>query len=131
MGKYTAAATKIGFTIPGPGTCPTRAQVDELIVHTYDADAKVRRLALKHLCPCRVRRQRQDVWDRVFEMAADPDAGVRMDVVHALTDGSPREMADRVRRQLQDMRLDRDPLVRRYVNRTLATQRRTGRINVN
>ena len=131
MGKYSAAAAKIGFGIPGPGSCPTGGHVDELISHTFDDDPKVRRLALKHLCPCRVQRERGDVWDRIFEMAEDSDRGVRMDVVHAMTDGSPRDMADRVRRRLEEMRRDDDRAVRRYVARTLATQRRTGRINVN
>lgn len=131
MGRYSGAVTKIGFGIPGPGTCPTQSQIDELLDHTRDEDPKVRRLALKHLCPCRVRRDRPDVWDRVFEMADDSDAGVRMDVVHAMTDGSPRDLADRVRHQLEGMRRDPDRLVRRYVSRTLAAQRRTGRINVN
>ena len=131
MGKYAGAVAKIGLGIPGPGACPTPAQVDALLAYSHDTDPKVRRLVLKYLCPCRVQRDRQDVWQRILEMADDTDPGVRRDVVHALTDGSPRGMAARVQQVLDGMRNDGDRLVRRYVNRTLAAQRRTGRTNVN
>ena len=131
MGRYTAAIAKTGLSIPGAGTCPAEKQIPQLLEFTRDDDPKVRRLALKHLCPCRLQRQREAVWARVFELTSDPDPGVRRDVVHAMTDGSPREYADRVRSHLESMRHDPDPQVRRYVTRTLSAIRRTGRVNVN
>ena len=131
MGRYNAARAKTGLDVAGPGTCPTEDQIPRLLAFTRDEDPKVRRLALKHLCPCRLQRQRDAVWARVFELTNDPDPGVRRDVVHAMTDGSPREYAEVVRSHLESMRCDPDPHVRKYVSRTLATIRRTGRVNVN
>ena len=131
MGKYAAALAKTGLTIPGPGACPSDVELPQLLAHTRDEDPKVRRLALKHLCPCRLQRQRDVVWERVFEMTADPDPGVRRDAVHAMTDGSPREFADEVLAHLELMLRDPDPTVRKYVRRTLGAIRRSGRINVN
>lgn len=131
MGRYGAAIAKTGLGIPGPGTCPTESQIPELLAFTYDEDPKVRRLALKHLCPCRLQRQRDAVWSRVFELTADPDPGVRRDAVHAMTDGSPRDYAGLVQSHLESMRHDPDPQVRKYVSRTLSMIRRTGRVNVN
>lgn len=131
MGKYAAATAKTGLTIPGPGACPAEELIPVLLAHTRDDDPKVRRLALKHLCPCRLQRQRDPVWERVFEMTRDPDPGVRRDAVHAMTDGSPREFAPLVLTHLEPMVRDPDPQVRKYVRRTLDLIRRSGRINVN
>lgn len=131
MGRYGAAIAKTALDIPGPGSCPTEAQIPRLLAFTGDEDPKVRRLALKHLCPCRLQRRRDAVWTRVFELTNDPDPGVRRDAVHAMTDGSPREYAELVRSYLEAMRRDPDPHVRKYVNRTLSAMRRTGRVNVN
>jgi len=122
---------KTGLGIPGPGTCPTEEMIPRLLELTADDDPKVRRLALKHLCPCRLQRQRDAVWERIFEMTADADAGVRRDVIHAMTDGSPRELGPVILTHLEPMLRDPDPTVRKYVRRTLAAIRRTGRINVN
>ena len=131
MGKYSAAMAKTGLAIPGPGACPSETLLPQLLALTHDDDPKVRRLALKHLCPCRLQRQRDVVWDRIFEMTTDEDPGVRRDVVHAMTDGSPREFAPQVLAHLQPMIRDADPKVRKYVRRTLDAIRRSGRINVN
>ena len=131
MGRYEAAIAKTGLGVPGPGTCPTEQQIPQLLEYTRDEDPKVRRLAVKHLCPCRLQRHCGLVWERVFELIQDPDPGVRRDAVHAMTDGSPREYAETVQLHLESMRRDPDPRVRKYVNRTLDAIRRTGRVNVN
>jgi hypothetical protein len=131
MGRYSAAMAKTGLDIPGPGTCPAEDLIPRLLELTDDDDPLVRRLALKHLCPCRLQRQRDAVWTRVLELAGDHDPGVRRDAVHAMTDGSPREHAAVVRSRLEEMRNDPDPKVRKYVRKTLDTMRRTGRVNVN
>ena len=131
MGKYAGAMAKTGLSMPGPGMCPAESQIPELLRLTHDPDPRVRRLALKHLCPCRLQRERQPVWNRVFEMADDPDPGVRMDAVHAMTDGSPREYFNEVLAVIERMQNDPDAKVRRYIRRTLSAVRRTGRVNVN
>lgn len=131
MGRYAAAMAKTGLGIPGPGSCPGEELIPQLLALTLDEDPRVRRLALKHLCPCLLQRQRDPVWARVFELTDDPNPGVRRDAVHAMTDGSPREYAARVQSQPEAMRRDPDRQVRKYVARTLDAIHRTGRINVN
>src|SRR6266542_3269998 len=115
VGKYTKVGERVGVGLPHHGSCPTDAELDALLEISHDDDALVRRLALKNMCPCHVRRKRMDVWDRVFELAVDPDPGVRRDAIHALTDGSPRELAPRVYAVLDRSRTDPDRTTRRYV----------------
>ena len=122
---------KTGLSAPWSGSCPPEAQIPTLLDLTYDDDPLVRRLALKHLCPCRLQRKRDVVWARVFELASDPDTGVRMDAIHAMTDGSPREFAAKVYAAVERMQNDPDVKVRRYIRRTLSKMRQTGRVNVN
>jgi hypothetical protein len=71
-----------------------------------------------------------DVWDRAFALADDPDPGVRHDALHALTDGSPRELGPRVYAVLERSRHDPDRRVRRYVRGLWNKQKQTGRVNV-
>jgi HEAT repeat protein len=130
MGKYTKVSARVGVELPQPGARPTDDQLDQLLALSLDEDPLVRRLALKCLCPCHVRRERTDVWERVFELAEDPDPGVRHDAIHSLTDGSPRDLAPRVHAALDRASTDPDRKVRRYVRDLRARQRRTGRVNV-
>jgi HEAT repeats len=130
VGKYEKVSQRVGVELPHPGTCPSDEQLDYLLTLSFDADPKVRRRALKNMCPCHVRRKRVEVWERVFALADDADPGVRHDAIHALTDGSPRELAPRVYAVLERARSDPDRRTRRYVRGLWDKQRRTGRVNV-
>ena len=48
------------------------------------------------MCPCRVKGDIEDFWERVFDMTDDIDADVRFQVLHTLCDGSPVHLEDRV-----------------------------------
>lgn len=101
------------------GRCgPGKERAIEVLEFTHDPDPLVRRLAAKALCPCHVKADLPEVWDRLVEMTDDPDAGVRLDVVHALGDGSPRERGPEIALAPP---LDREGL---------SAYRRTGRVNV-
>jgi len=50
-------------------------------------DAADRLDAAEHLCPCHVRRRIDEVWEALFRMMEDPDAGVRRAAYHTLEDG--------------------------------------------
>src|SRR5687768_5910565 len=123
MGRYANARAKTGLEIPGAGSCRTADDVAAALGFTEDEDPLVRRLALKHLCPCRVKRRDPRVWERILEMAHDPDPGVRMDVIHAMTDGSPRELWPQISGILESLRNDPDQKIRRHVRRTQIAQR--------
>ena len=124
MGKYEEATAKTGLVIEG------NAAVGDALSCSYDPDPKVRRLAAKAMCPCHVKANVPEVWDRLIEMTSDGDVGVRLDVVHALADGSPRERSEQIAGVLERMYNDQDPKVRKRVRRVVTSYRRTGNLNV-
>ncbi|HXW80973.1 MAG TPA: HEAT repeat domain-containing protein [Acidimicrobiales bacterium] len=131
MGTYDRVQERTGWGLPRPSDARRTAdEVADLIELSRDPDPKARKVALANLCPCHVRADHPEVWDRVFEMVDDPDPVVRRAVVHMLGDGSPRYRAPEVAEVLERLRNDRDRVVRRQVRRVLQAYNRTGRINV-
>jgi hypothetical protein len=109
----------------------TRAsEIPVLLEGTYDDDPRVRWQALRHLCPCHVKRNDEQVWNRAVTMATDPDPKVRDVVLHLLTDGSPRSREAEVVRVLEQMHHDPFPKLRRKARKILAHYRRTGEWNI-
>ena len=106
-----------------------RAELRELIDRTYDPRPRERRTALLGLCPCHVRADVPALWDRIFEMRDDPDAGVRSLILHALCDGSPAAREGEVVAAVEAMQRDPDRRLRRRARGVLAAYRRTGKIN--
>ena len=102
----------------------------DLLDLTRNRSSRVRRVAVKNLCICHVRQHIDSVWARLLELADDPEPGVRIDVLHALTDGSPDELADRVVRIVEQRQRDQHPKVRRYANYLRDRQIRLGLVNV-
>ena len=106
-----------------------RDDLDTLLELTRDADPKIRRRALRELCPCAVRADVPEVWDRVIEMRTDPDTTVRSHVLHSLCDGSPRSRLTEVLAAVGSLQGDPDIRLRRRARGILAAFRRTGKIN--
>jgi hypothetical protein len=125
-----AAARRAGLPVPGAGGRMTAEEVRRTLALTRDAEPRVRQAAVMNLCPCHLRRDLPAVWDRVLQMAADPDVGVRKQVFHTLGDGSPGRLEGRVLETLEAMRNDPDRTLRRGARSLLARHRRTGRVNV-
>jgi vesicle coat complex subunit len=130
MGRYASVTRRTGFGVPRAGFCPSDQQVDELLALTRDRDPDVRRVAVKNLCPCHVQRSVDAAWQRLLELAADPNPGVRMDVLHNLTDGSPPEIAETVVAIVEALTNDPNDTVRGYARAVRARQLRRGQVNV-
>ena len=94
-----------------------------------DPDPKTRVQALERLCPCKLKADRREAWERIIEMTQDENRKVRSHAFHALGDGSPRAREREVVQAIQNMRGDPDPKLRRRVRKLLAHYRRTGNIN--
>ena len=102
-----------------------------MLRETYDADPALRKRAVRELCPCELKVNHSETWDRILELTCDRDVGVRRNALHTLIDGSPREREPEVVGALEGMRDDPDAKLRRHARKLLARYRRTGRINFN
>jgi len=104
--------------------------VEEFIEATKNDDPKERQKALRELCPCHVKKNIPEFWDRIIEMTHDPDPEVRYQVLHNLCDGSPNEREYDVVNAIKELEHDDSKLVKRYVNHVLSSYNRTGKWNV-
>lgn len=102
--------------------------VREILTRSYDPDPRVRRQAVRDLCPCQVKRKDLEAWTRVFELTRDPEIVVRKNAFHGIIDGLPAELTDEAAAVLEAMRDDPEPKLRRQVRNVLSRYRRTGRI---
>jgi hypothetical protein len=104
-------------------------EITTLLERTQLPDPKERARAIHDLCPCEIRVNVQEVWDRVVEMSVDPDLRVRSAVLHTLCDGSPSAREADVVRAVEAMQQDLDVRLRRRARGVMAAYRRTGKIN--
>jgi HEAT repeats len=130
MRQYEHVIAATGWGVPSPGTRTWVERVPELLELTSSPSPGVRRVAVKNLCICHVRQHVDAVWERMLELVDDRDAGVRIDVLHALTDGSPEKYADQVVGAVERMKDDPSPKVRRYARYLRDRQNRLERVNV-
>ncbi|XP_060574177.1 uncharacterized protein LOC132731896 [Ruditapes philippinarum] len=110
--------------------CEKTTIIETIISLTKHNSARVRQRALKEMCPCRVKEDLSDFWNRVMEMIDDESATVRYQVMHTLCDGSPSHMEDNVADALDIFNNDADKKIRRKAHQVLTTYRRTGKWNV-
>ena len=104
-------------------------EISTLLEATQDTNPKKRKDAILQLCPCHVRANHKEIWDRLIEMHTDSDSGVRSVVLHNLCDGSPHEREDEVVAAIERLANDQDRKLRRRARNALAIYRRTGIIN--
>ena len=105
-------------------------EIEEWLDHTHDADPKVRSNAVHTLCPCNVKANDDRIWERFFEMVGDDHVKVRGAILHALGDGSPRALEQRVVDAVARLAADPDPKLSKIARRVLDHYRRTGVINI-
>ena len=104
--------------------------IDDALRESYAPDPALRKRAVRALCPCELKVNDSDVWDRILELTRDRDVGVRRNALHTLIDGSPRAREQEVVDALEGLRDDPDAKLRRHARKLLARYRRTGRVNL-
>jgi len=104
--------------------------VKEFIEATKSEDPIERKQALRQLCPCKVKADVKEFWDRIIEMAKDPDATVRYQALHNLCDGAPLAREEDVIPALEILHNDSDKYIRRRAHQVLSHYRKTGKWNV-
>ena len=104
--------------------------ISEYLHRTHDPDPKKRRAALKDLCPCHVRADIPELWERIFELLQDDEGIVRDQALHALGDGSPTHLEERIVEAIESLYNDPHPDVKKKARRMLNAYRRTGKWNV-
>ncbi|KAH3809748.1 hypothetical protein DPMN_138126 [Dreissena polymorpha] len=110
--------------------CEKTTIIETIIALTKHCSARVRQRALKEMCPCRVKEDLTEFWERVLEMVNDESPTVRFQVLHTLCDGSPSHMEDKVADALDIFNNDSDQKLRRKAHQVLSGYRRTGKWNV-
>lgn len=118
-----------------------------MLEHTHKLlTCSFRKRALGELCPCRVKDDVDEFWERVFDMVNDPDAAVRYQVLHTICDGSPGHLEDRVMDCVDELNRDSDKKVRfislrrlsihnvvqirRAAHKVMASYRKSGKWNI-
>lgn len=129
MGRFGGVSAVTGMALPATGSRHLAAEVATLLGMCTSSDARMRQLAVKNLCTCHVRSDYDEVWSCLFRLLDDPDEHVRIDVVHALTDSTPKLRVPAVVDALRGRYQDPDPRVRRRIHKILAWHRRTGTLS--
>ena len=104
--------------------------MEDSLMKTYDENPIVRAKAVRKLCPCKLKRDDEEVWERLLELADDPDAKVRMNVLHTMCDGSPSHIGEYIEDILNKFGRDADKEIKRKSHKVLASYLRTGKWNV-
>jgi hypothetical protein len=110
--------------------CRNTDDIDIILQYTHSKDNDVRLEAVKQLCPCKVQRDIEVFWDRVFELVGDEDERIRKRVLHIICDGSPERLEDRIYDALMEFNRDKDSDIRRTAHKVLASFEHTGKWNI-
>ena len=102
----------------------------EVLSLTHNKNENIRIKALQRFCPCRVGDSHEQFWTRIFEMADDPCAKIRYQVLHNMCDGSPDMYEGKVLEALEKFNRDPDQDVKRRAHKVMASYLRTGKWNI-
>lgn len=104
--------------------------IADYLLRTENPNPKKRKQALKDLCPCHVRADIPELWERIFQLLSDEEGIVRDQALHALGDGSPSHLEEKIVIKLEELYNDPHPDVKKKARRMLNSYRRTGKWNV-
>ena len=104
--------------------------ITEIVELSRSDDADIRLKAVQQLCPCRIKYDNDEAWQRLFELADDSDTKVREQILHNMCDGSPPRLEAQVRDALEKFNRDEDSYIRRRAHKVIASLLHTGDWNV-
>jgi hypothetical protein len=110
--------------------CRETDDIDVILEYTHSKDNDIRLEAVKQLCPCKVQKDIDVFWERVFELVPDEDARIRKRVLHIICDGSPERLEDKISEALYEFNRDKDSDIRRTAHKVMASYERTGKWNI-
>ena len=110
--------------------CRNTDDMDVILKYTHSEDSDIRLEATKQLCPCKVLKDIEVFWDRVFELVDDEDVRIRARILHIICDGTPPRLEDRVYEALKEFNRDKDSEIRRTAHKVIATYEHTGKWNI-
>ena len=99
--------------------CRETDDIDVILEYTHSKDNDIRLEAVKQLCPCKVQKDIDVFWERVFELVPDEDARIRKRVLHIICDGSPERLEDKISEALYEFNRDKDSDIRRTAHMTI------------
>ena len=102
----------------------------EIIELSKINDPYVRLMASKQMCPCRVKDDIPEFYERLFDMATDQSKEVRYQVMHNMCDGSPPQYEDRVMACIELFNRDKDNKIRSKASKILSSYRFKGKWNI-
>ena len=105
-------------------------EMDEIIALTTSKDVQVRLKATQELCPCHVKADREEFWQRIFDLAVDEDERIRYQVLHNLCDGSPPHLESKIVKSLEIFNRDPSKKIRRAAHKVLGSYLHTGELNI-
>mmetsp|Transcript_17519 Transcript_17519/g.29530 ORF Transcript_17519/g.29530 Transcript_17519/m.29530 type:complete len:84 (+) Transcript_17519:372-623(+) len=82
------------------------------------------------MCPCRVKNDIPEFWNRIFDLAKDEDPKVRYQVMHNMCDGSPPQYENQVMECIEIFNRDPDNSIRSKASKVMASYLRTGKWNI-
>ncbi|KAM9940666.1 hypothetical protein ACTFIT_007176 [Dictyostelium discoideum] len=104
--------------------------MEQYLSLTYSEDSRTRLATLRTMCPCKVKADIDQFYDRIIEMSKDSDRNIRYQAMHNLCDGSPAWREDAVIQTLESMHNDSDPKIRRRIHNILTHYKHTGKWNI-
>uniref|UniRef100_A0A7S3KH69 HEAT repeat domain-containing protein n=1 Tax=Euplotes crassus TaxID=5936 RepID=A0A7S3KH69_EUPCR len=104
--------------------------MDEIIALTAATDPVVRLKATREMCPCHVKADREEFWQRILSLSTDKDETIRYQVLHNLCDGSPPHLEKKVVDALEVFNRDPNKKIRRAAHKVLGSYLHTGEWNV-
>ena len=110
--------------------CAVTEDIDVIIEISKHPNDDLRFKAVKQLCPCKVKKDIPEFWDRIFELVEDPCPKIRYQVLHIMCDGSPPHVEARIKQALEKFNQDSDPEIRRRAHKVLVSFNKEGVWNV-